>query len=250
MFFFIDVLIDRLGHIKLGDFGTSTICTDSQSPRTSFVGTQDYVSPEVLVGEKKATKSCDLWAVGCIIYQFYTGRSPFHGATEYLTFELIMGHCKNTKPIDFPESVPPLAQDLISKLLKPEDDERIGAGNENSENGYAKLKLHPFFEGVDWESLATSTPPFTPDPSKFPNPDIMRDGAMDDWLLEGEATPITPYVHVSELSQQQERLITMSVDAQGLTKWSKFLNNDEKQVFSGVVYKRKVINTNIQYVLN
>lgn len=235
-------MIDRVGHIKLGDFGTSTICSDNQSPRTSFVGTQDYVSPEVLAGDRKATKACDLWAVGCMVFQFFTGRSPFHGATEYLTFELIMGHCKNTKPLEFPQSVPVIAQDLITQLLRPEENERIGGGEEESGNGYNALKNHSFFDGIYWDDLVNWTPPYKPDPSKFPSTENMRDGAEDDWLLEGEATPITPYHHVSELSGHSHQQITSttSVDNNEAIKWSKFLRPEEKQVFTSVVYKRKV----------
>ncbi len=88
-----DVLLSATGHVKITDFGTSTIEDDqsSSSPRNSFVGTQDYVSPEVLSGEKVATKACDLWALGCMVYQMLSGISPFRGGTEYLTFENIMG---------------------------------------------------------------------------------------------------------------------------------------------------------------
>ena len=43
----------------------------------SFVGTAEYVSPELLQN-KVAFKSSDLWALGCIIYQFLAGRPPFH----------------------------------------------------------------------------------------------------------------------------------------------------------------------------
>ena len=38
------------------------------------MGTQDYVSPEVLAGEASGvTKACDLWALGCILYQLFSG---------------------------------------------------------------------------------------------------------------------------------------------------------------------------------
>lgn len=130
----LDVLLSAQGHIKLTDFGTSTICNDenstNNSPRTSFVGTQDYVSPEVLSGDRKATKACDLWALGCMIYQMLSGISPFRAGTEYLTFECIMGHCRGTKPLVFPSVIDEVSQDLIMKLLHPIDTERIGAGSD------------------------------------------------------------------------------------------------------------------------
>lgn len=38
--------------------------------RPSFVGTPEYVSPEMLENSK-ASKEADLWAVGCIIYEVF-----------------------------------------------------------------------------------------------------------------------------------------------------------------------------------
>ena len=43
------------------------------------MGTQDYVSPEVLAGEASGvTKACDLWALGCILYQLLSGASNIY----------------------------------------------------------------------------------------------------------------------------------------------------------------------------
>ena len=47
--------------------------------RNSFVGTAQYVSPEVLTSKSSAYSSSDLWALGCIIYQLVSGQLPFWG---------------------------------------------------------------------------------------------------------------------------------------------------------------------------
>jgi 3-phosphoinositide dependent protein kinase-1 len=57
--------------------------------------------------------SCDLWALGCIIYQLLTGRPPFKGGSEYLTFQLI-----TARSLTFPEDFPAAARDLVEKLLR------------------------------------------------------------------------------------------------------------------------------------
>jgi serine/threonine protein kinase len=238
--FVLDVLIDKTGHIKLADFGTSTLCEDNQSPRTSFVGTQDYVSPEVLSGERKATRASDLWAVGVMIYQMLTGISPFRGPTEFLTFEAIMGHCKNLKPLQFPPSINESSRDLILNLLKSNESERIGSSEEEiGDNGYRKLKAHPFFESIEWYEMLQRIPPFIPDPTKFPDPNNMRDGAEDDWLLEGEATPIMHGLHQDDLMKKNDE------DGEGVLSpanrmWNRFLFEGEGQIFNSTIYKRKV----------
>lgn len=234
----VDILIDAVGHIKITDFGTSSMANDENSSRNSFVGTQDYVSPEVLSGEQKATKACDLWAIGCMIYQMLTGRSPFRAGTEYLTFETIMGHCKGTKPLEFPPIMTPDARDITLAFLRVNDTERLGAGDDNLDgNGYAAVKAQPFFIGVSWGQLAEAVPPFRPDSSKFPSTENMRDGAVDAWDVDGDPTPITDGAEgkLSSGSDSEDYSVSGSNK-----KWERFLYEGEKQVFTGLIYKRKV----------
>ena len=56
--------------------------------KNTFVGTAEYVSPEVLLGETIGPE-CDLWALGCMLYRFLAGKTPFKDKTEYLIFENI-----------------------------------------------------------------------------------------------------------------------------------------------------------------
>lgn len=84
-----NILLDHNMHIKVADFGCSKILdqadsADDSSPnesnlgqrRNSFVGTAQYVSPELLT-EKTTLPTSDLWALGCIIYQMIAGLPPF-----------------------------------------------------------------------------------------------------------------------------------------------------------------------------
>jgi 3-phosphoinositide dependent protein kinase-1 len=84
-------LLDDKFHIRLTDFGTARILTDETDPttsnentdltrrrRNSFVGTAQFVAPEILQG-KSPHIGCDLWALGCIIYQMLTGEHLFKG---------------------------------------------------------------------------------------------------------------------------------------------------------------------------
>ncbi|XP_050042217.1 serine/threonine-protein kinase Nek8 [Dermacentor andersoni] len=63
--------------VKVGDFGISKILS-SKSKAESLVGTPNNLSPEVFVGKPYNHKS-DIWALGCILYELLTLRSPFEG---------------------------------------------------------------------------------------------------------------------------------------------------------------------------
>ena len=85
-----------------------------------FVGTPNYMAPEC-VHNQFSDKRCDLWSLGCILYDLYVGFPPFNGASEYLIFQKSI----KAKYI-FPEGiVPDLAQDFIKKCIVIDPDKRM-----------------------------------------------------------------------------------------------------------------------------
>ena len=122
----------------------------------SFVGTAEYVSPELLT-DKNACKASDLWAFGCIIYQLIAGRPPFKAANEYMTFQKIVG-----LEYSFPDAFPPLARDLVERLLVLDPITRLPMEH---------IKAHPFFEGIIWgkglwKQKAPRLKPYSPPPQE------------------------------------------------------------------------------------
>ncbi|MCJ1314590.1 pkb-activating kinase-like protein [Agyrium rufum] len=153
-----NVLLDDQMHVKITDFGTAKILKlptksangmtepgiptssdsrpeDEESKANSFVGTAEYVSPELLT-EKSACKASDLWAFGCIIYQLLVGRPPFKAGNEYQTFQKIVN-----LEYKFPPGFPPLAQDLVERLLVLDPARRLSIEH---------IKNHEFFDGIPW----------------------------------------------------------------------------------------------------
>ena len=148
-----NILLDDRMHVKITDFGTAKILGDhtnrdrsgsttgnplsgAESDRAvSFVGTAEYVSPELLL-DKNACKASDLWAFGCIIYQLLAGRPPFKAKNEYYTFQKIVG-LEYTYPDGFPE----VAKDLVDRLLVRDPAKRLPVEH---------IKNHQFFEGIQW----------------------------------------------------------------------------------------------------
>nr|XP_055045884.1 3-phosphoinositide-dependent protein kinase 1a isoform X1 [Misgurnus anguillicaudatus] len=147
-----NILLNEDMHIQITDFGTAKqLLSDSTQKRAnSFVGTAQYVSPELLL-EKSACKSSDLWALGCIIYQLVAGLPPFRAGNEYLIFQKIL-----KLEYEFPEKFFPKAKDLVERLLCLDHTKRLGC---EEMGGFNPLKGHMFFETISWENLPVQTPP-------------------------------------------------------------------------------------------
>lgn len=149
-----------------------------------FVGTADYVSPEML-NDEDTTEASDLWALGCVLFQMLSGAPPFRADSDYLTFKRI-----EELDYSFPGAFHVDAQALVRALLQPEPARRLGAGR--SAGGYPELKLHAFFvksePPVDFNLIHTLPPPplllspHMPDISR----DLARNGDLAERLLPSE----------------------------------------------------------------
>ncbi|XP_073005678.1 protein kinase PINOID-like [Typha latifolia] len=122
----------------------------------SFVGTHEYVAPEVASGRAHGS-AVDWWAFGVFLYELIYGRTPFAGPTNEATLRNIV-----KQPLAFPHLssvVPadPSARDLISGLLQKDPTGRLG-----SSRGAADVKSHPFFKGLNFALLRSYRPPVIP----------------------------------------------------------------------------------------
>ena len=156
-----NVLLTRDGHIRLADFGSCFKLDEHGMVNSSVaVGTPDYISPEILnsmEGKGQYGRECDWWSLGVCMYEMLVGETPFYSETLVGTYTNIMRHDKSLR---FPDpddvALSDHAVDLIQKLCcAPED--RLGRANID------EIKQHPFFEGINWDTLWQATPPYKPD---------------------------------------------------------------------------------------
>ena len=76
-----NIMLTPNGRVKVMDFGIARALDDVNSTVThssSVIGTAAYLSPEQARGESVDGRS-DLYAVGCLLYELLTGRTPFIG---------------------------------------------------------------------------------------------------------------------------------------------------------------------------
>ncbi len=74
-----NVMIDGRGDARLTDFGLAALAEDLES-RREITGTPAYMAPEQLEG-REVTQRTDLYALGLILYEMFTGKRLFGGAT-------------------------------------------------------------------------------------------------------------------------------------------------------------------------
>ena len=77
-------------NIKVIDFGSATFDWEHHS---TIVSTRHYRAPEVIL-ELGWSQPCDVWSVGCILFELYLGFTLFqtHDNTEHLAMmERILG---------------------------------------------------------------------------------------------------------------------------------------------------------------
>ncbi|ORY01027.1 kinase-like protein [Basidiobolus meristosporus CBS 931.73] len=239
-----NILLDHKMHIKLTDFGTAKMVDDPpeaasdelmEGRASSFVGTAEYVSPELLT-DKEVSKSADFWALGCILYQLLAGRPPFKGANEYQTFQKII-KLEYSFPVGFPKT----AQDLVERLLVADPQQRLGCDSD----GIQKLKKHPFFEGIDWNDLhkqeAPKLVPYLP-PNPEHNAEELRSTEPDYTHppTQPSLTEQDPFQEPrASIDQANDPDRAQKLEAQRKSKWSPFLLESELIVRCGKLTKRR-----------
>mmetsp|Transcript_8272 Transcript_8272/g.14972 ORF Transcript_8272/g.14972 Transcript_8272/m.14972 type:complete len:503 (-) Transcript_8272:846-2354(-) len=121
---------------------------------SSFVGTEEYLAPEVITGESQ-TSTVDWWSLGVFVYEMIFGRTPFKGAEQTETFENIVGG-----EVKFPTDVTISkdGKDFIKKLLTRDAAKRLGSGR-----GSTAVKEHKWFSVINFNQLRETEPPYIPE---------------------------------------------------------------------------------------
>ncbi|KAL6718195.1 hypothetical protein ACLMJK_004283 [Lecanora helva] len=136
------VLLCQDGHVKLIGFGISKELPGPNGKTASFCGTQEFMAPEILL-DKSYGIAVDWWSFGVLLYQMLTNTSPFLGEDADEIYDAILANdLRCLTPI------PEHAQTIVVALLERWPKERLG-----SREGFEEVKLHAFFQDIDWGAL-------------------------------------------------------------------------------------------------
>lgn len=79
-----NLLLEDSGRVRVGDLGVARILESADSANV-VVGSALYMAPEAALAEEEGPDLADrrdIYALGCLAYELFTGRPPFLGATD------------------------------------------------------------------------------------------------------------------------------------------------------------------------
>lgn len=200
-----NIMLTPAGRTVLVDFGIAR--TDHSEPLTdtgSLVGTADYMSPEQAMG-RVATPRSDLYSLGVVAFQCFTGTSPFRRDSPVAT---AMAQVHDPLPELGPE-IPPRVVALIGALTSKDPEQRPASAAEVAREAAAigassSIDLPPTFDMVAPASAApVDVPPAVTDaPPRRRRPWLLVAGlvlllalaGLVGWQTLGSEDPVVPDV--------------------------------------------------------
>ena len=202
-----NVMVSSHGLVKIADFGIAKATTNLQTGAFQTatgvtVGTPNYMAPEQAMGQQVGPWT-DLYSVGCMAFELFTGRVPFHDIDAPMA--ILMRHVNEPIPpvraID--PSIDEEISDWIQGLLSKDPAARMGSAAaawdayEEIADRLLPRRWHRMarLTGKPGESpLAATPPPFTPPPADLPPQPMAVD--FESYQEQTPAPPPEPPVAV------------------------------------------------------
>jgi len=112
-----NIMIDSHGEVRIMDFGLAAIA-DQLDTNDAFSGTPAYMAPEQLAG-KEATRQSDVYALGLVLYELFTGKPPFAGK-DLQELQRQRAETPKTTPSTLIPDISPRLESAILRCLEPE----------------------------------------------------------------------------------------------------------------------------------
>ncbi|KAJ0173065.1 hypothetical protein K1T71_011241 [Dendrolimus kikuchii] len=175
-----NILLDRCGHVKLGDFGSCARLTEGGCARAP-VGTAEYAAPEVLAAAECASRhtvcleycrgivahaisACDYWSLGVVAFELVTLRRPFSTSDDDSMAQILSNIQKyerdpNAEPPfeALPNGPSPAWRALVAGLLRVQPAKRYNYLDTLQHAALAHIAVHSI---RDQASKASDTNPF------------------------------------------------------------------------------------------
>ncbi|HXN71704.1 MAG TPA: serine/threonine-protein kinase [Candidatus Acidoferrales bacterium] len=160
-----NIMLDGRGRVRITDFGLAAISLEPGAD-DARAGTPAYMSPEQLSGGE-ITPQSDLYSVGLVLYEIYTGKRPFDAKTFD---EMVRQRDKSTPtlPSQYVKEIDPLVERVIMRCLERDPSKRPTAA----------LQVAAALPGGDPLAAALAA-------GETPSPEMVaaagEDGALQPW---------------------------------------------------------------------
>jgi serine/threonine-protein kinase len=113
-----NILLSVAGDVKLTDFGVAEVEGVMRGESGALRGTISYMAPEAVLGQAVDHRA-DLFAVGVILWELYTGQRLFAGNSE-MEMMYKVRDCRAPNVQRFNPDLPDQAAAIVRKALQPD----------------------------------------------------------------------------------------------------------------------------------
>ncbi|MGH9409457.1 MAG: protein kinase domain-containing protein [Vicinamibacterales bacterium] len=114
-----NIMLDGRGEVRIMDFGLAGLAHEIEDVRS---GTPVYMAPEQLAG-KEVTVRSDIYALGLVLYELFTGKRAFEGHT-YDEIVRVRRETTPLRPSALVRDCDPGAENVILRCLAEEPEHR------------------------------------------------------------------------------------------------------------------------------
>ena len=112
-----NIMIDGRGHVLITDFGLAGVMGSIEGAEVRN-GTPAYMAPEQLSGKEVSAQS-DIYALGVVLYEMFTGKPPYMAATREQLL-ILAEHGTPANPRSIVKDIDPLVEGVILRCLAPD----------------------------------------------------------------------------------------------------------------------------------
>lgn len=125
-----NILINDQGMVKIVDFGVAAVTSDMSTRLTrvgTIIGTPTYMAPEQ-VRSRDIDARTDIYSLGVIMYEIFTGRPPYMGDEMAVLFQHVEGN--PVPPRQTNPELPPALEEIILKAMAVDPEQRFQSVDE------------------------------------------------------------------------------------------------------------------------
>jgi serine/threonine protein kinase len=125
-----NLFVTKNGTLKLLDFGVAMALSDvpaddKKQKGFAIFGTPEYMAPEQVAGEPVDAR-CDIYALGCVLYEMLTGEAPFVGKSSVEVLgkqvrEAVVPPCERAPGRKIPEAL----ENIVMRAMSKKREERF-----------------------------------------------------------------------------------------------------------------------------